>query len=79
MTPTDKIVIDRRACAAYGLPFGSTFPAGSIIVQPDGTALLVEPTGALMPRPTPWPWTRPSWAAIPFTRSSPRSTRRNTR
>ncbi len=39
-------------------------PVGSWFVGVEGE-LRVLPGGEVAPRPTPWPWTRPSAAAIP--------------
>ena len=59
------VVIHPAACRAYGLPEGTRAPAGAVIITADATELIAMESGALMPRPTPLPWTRPSWAAIP--------------
>lgn len=65
MTRLDLVVIHLCACEAYGLKPGSAFPVGTWIVTSDGTEVSVTESGALMPRPLPLPWTRPSWAALP--------------
>ncbi len=65
------VVLHPLACDAYGLDVGTSAPAGAWLVMPDGTELHVLANGTVMLRPTPWPWTRPSVAAIPtFTRNT---------
>ena len=64
MKRPDLVVVDVRARDAFGLHSGSHYSCGAWIVTEDG-ALRVESSGALTMRPTPWPWTRPSVAAIP--------------
>jgi hypothetical protein len=61
----DLVVLNLHACIAYGLLPGTTLPAGAWLVTADGTALVVMESGALMPRPCPLPFTRPSVGAIP--------------
>lgn len=66
------VVIHPCACEAYGLRPGSAFPVGTWLVTADGTELHVQADGQVEPRPTPLPWTRPSWAARP-TFTTPRA------
>jgi hypothetical protein len=50
-------------------------PVGGWVITIDGE-LRVEDDGSITPRPTPWPWTRPSIAAIP-TMTVKRTKKRN--
>ncbi len=62
--PLDLVVPQRRAADAFGLLYGQPFSAGAWLVTEHGE-LIVLPDGTVELRPTPLPWTRPSWAAIP--------------
>ena len=66
------VSINGRACAAYGIAYGATFPVGAWLVTSDGSAVHVEADGTVSLLPTSLPMSRQSAAAIPTsTRSKP--------
>jgi len=71
--PLDLVVPRRQAADAFGLVYGQPFSAGAWLVTEHGEIRLM-PDGQVETRPTPLPWSRPSWSAIPtITRSTPRT------
>lgn len=64
MRRPDLVRVDVRARDAFGLHSATHYSCGAWIVTEEGE-LHVLADGAVMMRPTPLPWTRPSVAAIP--------------
>ena len=62
--PVDFVLVNPRACIAFGLPPGTSAMIGAWLITEHG-ALHVQADGTVMMRPTPLPWSRPSVAAIP--------------
>ena len=60
----DLVAVNIRARDAFGLHAASHYSCGGWLVTEVG-ALRIEADGSVTMRPTPWPWTRPSVAALP--------------
>ncbi len=63
MTAAQMRTLDTRSLRAFpGLP--TVLPVGAWVLTEDGE-LQVQDNGTVLPRPTPFPWSRPSIAAVP--------------